>query len=256
MAKKKSKSEITVSRQKALAVNGTNKIDEMFGGGGVQIPVDAPLPAISIMRESAQFEMPDGEYLKEFTGHILYWHNANQYYSSPFGEGESLIPDCSSSDGIKPDGGEFAQNMPCRQCQYNKYGSADEGTGKACQNTIRLYILVDGEVIPSVLKAPPSSLGKKEPLMRWLTTAANIASKAGMGTKYQPIQVKFSLRKKEFASGMTASVIGIETIRVLDMEADAEKLQRLSGLYKDFTANYLGRISKDVCSESAGSSSP
>ena len=64
--------------------------------------------------------------------------------------------------------------------------------------------------------------------MRWLTSAANTASRAGMGTKYQPIRVSFSLRKKEFASGMTASVIETETIRVLNLEDDRDKLEQLS----------------------------
>src|SRR5210317_815577 len=101
-----------MSKTKALATkqNGNietkEKIDRMFGGG-VQIPVDAPLPTITIMRESAQFEMPDGRYEKEFTGHVLHWHNANQYYSAGYGEGESPVPDCCSSDGVMPDGGQF-----------------------------------------------------------------------------------------------------------------------------------------------------
>ncbi len=243
------------SLAKAQPVQGdlqkSGKVDAMFGGGGVQIPVDAPLPQISILRESAQFEMPDGRYEKEFTGHILYWHNANQYYSAIYGEGESPIPDCYSSDGVRPNGGAFQQPGPCKLCELNKFGSAADKKAKACQNTIRLYVLADGEVIPSVLKAPPSSLGKKESLLRWLTCAANTAARAGMGTHYQPIQVKFSLRKKEFSSGMTASIIHVETVRVLDVDADANKLDQLNNLYRDFTANYLGRISKDVSQEQA-----
>jgi hypothetical protein len=245
----------TKALAKAQPVKGdiekADKVNALFGGGGVQIPVDAPLPQISILRESAQFEMPDGRYEKEFTGHILYWHNANQYYSAAFGEGQSPVPDCCSSDGIKPDGGAFPQPGPCRTCELNKFGSSADKIGKACQNTIRLYVLADGEVIPSVLKAPPSSLGKKDSLLRWLTCAANTAARAGMGTHYQPIQVTFSLRKKEFSSGMTASVIQVETVRVLDVEADADKLAQLSTLYRDFTANYLGRVSKDLGQEKA-----
>jgi len=252
MAKKKTakkKKEIAVKSNNPLAAAG--EINGMFGGEGIQIPVDAPLPAISIMRESAQFEMSDGSYSREFTGHIVYWHNANQYYSAAFGEGDSLVPDCSSADGISPDGGKFAQNGPCRTCELNKFGSAKEGDGKACQNTIRMYVLVDGEVIPSVLKAPPSSLGKKDSLMRWLTSAPNIAAKAGVGTKYQPIRVKFSLRKKDFTSGMSASVIETETVKVLTMDTDSDKLNQLARLYRNFMSNYMPRVQKDVSAESA-----
>lgn len=248
MSQKEKKNEIAKSNNNPLTV--TSEIDEMFGGPGIQIPVDAPLPQISIMRESAQFEMPDGSYAKEFTGHIIHWHNANQYYSSPYGEGQSLVPDCSSSNGREPDGGEFMQKGACRECELNQFGSAKEGSGKACQNTLRMYILIDGEVLPSVLKAPPFSLAKKDSLMRWLTSAANTASKKEETTSYQAIRVKFSLRKKEFNSGMNASVIQVETLKVLNIQEDSEKLKQLGRLYKEFMDSYIQRVSQDVSRES------
>ncbi|MBE0534532.1 MAG: hypothetical protein IH624_02605 [Phycisphaerae bacterium] len=252
MAKAKKHGTGAIVKRQGGTLAAAGEVDAMFGGGPVQIPVDAPLPQISIMRESAQFEMPDGQYAREFAGHILFWHNANQYYTSEYGEGSSVVPDCASSDGIRPDGGEFVQADSCRACGMNRFGSAPDGTAKACQNTIRLYVLVDGEVIPCLLKAPPSSLGRKDSLMRWLTSAPNIASRAGMGTKYQPIHVRFSLRKKDFASGMSASVIELETLRVLAMSEDAAKLAALSALYKELMESYMGRLCKDVATEKQG----
>jgi hypothetical protein len=240
-----------VKKNGALAV--MEEITNMFGGDTPpQIPIDAPLPQVKILRETPQFEMPDGETTKSFVGHILYYHNANQYYKDPYGEGDGNgVPTCASSDGIAPDGGEIQEPGPCRDCPKNEYGSADEGKGKACQNTIRLYILQDGEVLPCVLKAPPSSLGKKESLIRWLTNAPNIAAKAGIGTKYQPIKVQFSLHTKDFSSGMSASVIDLETVSILDPNnsEDHDQLVRLAALYKDFRTHYIGRISTDVANE-------
>lgn len=243
MSKKK---ENGIVRKQNTAPAGRHEVDEMFGGGPVQLPVDAPLPQIAILRESAQFEMPDGQFVKEFCGHILYWHNANQYYAAAYGEAENPLPDCFSPDGIAPEGGQFKQDGPCRTCPLNKFGSAADGVAKACQNTIRMYVLVEGEVIPCLLKAPPSSLGRKDSLMRWLTSAPNIAAKAGMGTKYQPILAKFALRKKEFSSGMTASVIEIQTVRTLEREKDAGKLKQLAALYNEFMAHYIGRVKDDI----------
>jgi hypothetical protein len=228
-----------------------SQVDEMFGGSDFQIPIDAPLPQIQIMRETPQFELPDGETTKELQGHIIFWHNANQYYKEAFGEGDSLVPTCASSDGIKPDGGKEIQADTCRDCPLNQYGTASDGRGKACQNTIRLYFLQDGEIIPSVIKAPPSSLGKKESLVRWLTNAPNVAAKAGVGVKYQPIHVKITLHKKEFDSGFSASVVDIKTDRVLTPDNDMEQLKKLAKLYKDFMQSYKGRISEDVATENA-----
>lgn len=241
--------------QRDSAALAAKQITDMFGGDtGIQIPVDAPLPQIKILRETPQFEMPDGTTVKSFTGNILHWHNANQYYAVEFGDGESGPPACASSNGIAPDGGTDPFARPCRTCPKNQYGSDDKGgRGKACQNTIRLYVLVDGEILPCVIKAPPSSLSAKDSLVRWLTNAPNIAAKAGVGTKYQPIVVKFSLHTKTFDQ-YSASCIDIETVRVLDPKdklGDFAKLNGLARMYQDFMANYLGRIKHDVGAEAA-----
>jgi len=245
--------------QRDSAALAAKQITEMFGGDtGIQIPVDAPLPQIKILRETPQYEMPDGTTVKSFIGNILYWHNANQFYNVEFGDGENGPPVCASSNGIVPDGGTNPYTGPCRTCLKNQYGSDIKGgKGKACQNTIRLYVLVDGEILPCVIKASPASLSPKDSLVRWLTNAPNIAAKAGIGTKYQPIVVKFSLHTKTFDQYST-SCIDIETVRVLKplddgqgafYDDDADKLRRLARLYQDFMANYLGRIKHDVGAE-------
>lgn len=228
----------------------TANFTAMFGNQ-VQIPIDAPLPQIKVLRESPMFELPDGSTTKSITGHIIYWHNANQYWSKKFGEGEAT-PDCASSNGRQPDGGTQPQSCLCKDCEFNQYGSGKDGNGKACQNTIRLYFLQDGDVIPSIIKAAPASLGKKESLMKWLTNAANVASKStnGATTAYQPIKVQLSLHKKNFESGFDASVIDIQTLGFVD---DNATLNKLGKLFKEFTANYLGRIAEDVATEGNGS---
>jgi len=247
-----------IEKRSEMQLAAASEVTEMFGGDtGIQIPIDAPLPQVKILRETPQFELPAGETVKAMEGHILYWHNANQYYDVPFGEGDGTgAPKCASSDGIRPDGGTDPEPGPCATCPFNEFGSApakdgEESRAKACGNTIRLYLLLDGDVLPCVLKAPPSSLGKKESLMRWLTNAPNVAAKAGVGTKYQPIRVRFSLHRKDFTSGMSASVLDLETIRVLDPNDDIDKGQliQLSKLYKSFMDRYLGRIAQDVASE-------
>lgn len=226
-----------------------SEIDEMFGNSNrPQIPIDAPLPQIAIMREKPLFDMPDGETVKEFEGHVIHWHEANQYFPTAYGEG-SEVPACFSSNGRMPDGGEDMQAGPCAACQFNQYGSARDGGGKACQNTIRLYILVDGNVLPAVLKAPPSSLGKKESLMRWLTNSANITNKAGLGCAYQCIKVKFSLHTKNFDSGMSASVLDLVTVSVLDKDQDIDQIKMLAGLTKDFREHYLGQVAHHMANE-------
>lgn len=226
-----------------------NEIDAMFGNTGIQIPVDAPLPQIKILRETPMFELPDGTPVKELVGHILYWHNANQYYAKAFGEGEQLPPDCFSSNGVAPDGGEAMQDCTCKDCPFNQYGSAPDGKGKACSNTIRLYVLLDGDVIPVLIKASPSSLGKKESLMKWLTNAPNVAAKVGCGTAYQPIKVKFSLHKKDFSSGFSASVLDLTTVGVLNPKDNMSEIQKLAALTRQLKEAYIGKVAEYMAQE-------
>ncbi len=111
-------------------------IAAQFGGADTyQIPTDAPLPRAVIMRESGQFEMPGGELLKTFEGHILFWHEANTYWAHAFGEGDTSFPDCCSSNGAFPDGGGNRQHNSCATCAWNQYGTDPKGgRGKGCQN--------------------------------------------------------------------------------------------------------------------------
>jgi len=240
----------------SLAV--ASEINDMFGTSTPQIPVDAPLPQIKILRESPMFEMPDGEVAKELSGHIIYYTNANQYYSKAFGEGDNVVPDCFSSNGIAPDGGDNRQAGPCKSCPLNQFGSGKDGIGKACANTIRLYVLLDGDIMGSVIKASPASLGKKDSLMRWLTNAPNVANKAGVGAAYQPIKVRFKLHKKDFSSGFSASVLDLETIKVLDPKKADEmtEIKKLAAITCQFKENYLGRIAHDMAHEKGDDVTP
>ena len=226
-------------------------MDAMFGNQGYQMPVDAPIPEIKILREVAQFEMPSGNLVKETIGNILHWHNANQYWITSFddrGPDDSPMPNCLSSDGIAPDDidseGYAKQCNNCKECNMNQYGSATNGDGKACQNTIRMYVLLDGEVVPCLLKAPPSSLGKKESLMPFLTNIPNICTKEG--TAYQCLRIKFSLYKKEFGSGMSASLIKMELESIVEDQAEIKKLADVT---KTFREAYLGKVAEHMAVE-------
>jgi hypothetical protein len=245
------------TKEPAGALATADAVNEMFGGGLPQIPLNAPLPQALIMRESQQFEMPDGAYVKELVGHILFYHNANQFYAETFGEGESLAPTCASSNGITPDGGTEPLAGPCSGCPNNEFGSGvdkdgNARKGKACNNTIRLYVLLDGNVLPTIIKAPPSSIGSKDSLIKWLTNAANVANANGCGAAYQPIKVNFSLVKKEFKSGMSASCLVLETVKVLSSgdQAEMAEITELAAMTKSIKEHYItARVVQDVGSE-------
>ena len=258
MTKEKETKDLAVRPGGLLAKDST--LNEMFDNDGTfQLPVGAPLPVYSIIRETAQFEVSPGKYVELFEGHILHWHNANAYYDEGYTDGKTP-PVCISTDGVRPT--EMRDLEPqhdfCelhgKKCPLNEYGTAinDDGTkgdGKACQNTIRLYILVDGEIIPIMIKAPPTSLGDKAPLKRFLVGMTNATVKAGVGTMYQLIKVRFSLYKEKFKKG-EASILKLEEVKILtdrNDEKEGPEIERIAALYKQFKPLIAGsRIAEDM----------
>lgn len=108
------------------------------------------------------FELPgededNPESATELVGVILYHHPVNAYWAEKF-EGGSDQPDCSSNDGKMGVLKETGECKTCADCPFNQFGSGDNGSGKACKNTHRIYILREGNPVPLILSLPPTSL--------------------------------------------------------------------------------------------------
>ena len=127
------------------------------------------------------FTLTEGEEpVEEFTGIIVYTKETNVYYKGRYKAGQSEQPDCFSPDGKIPTTNP-SQAPTCKVCPHNQYGSAKDGDGKACKNTRPVYFLIDGGIIPKVLRVPPTSLGMIKQYM--LSVAAEYGSYMGLKTK-------------------------------------------------------------------------
>jgi len=150
-------------------------------GGGVafELPGDDP-------------DSPD--MAKEFKAVILYHHPINTYYKDKF-DGASNPPECGSMDGrmgLSSDG----EIVTCSECAFSKFGSSEDGKGKACKQKRRMYLLREGELLPTILTLPTGSLGEfSKFVMRLL----------GKGQKSNQVVTKFSLKKAQNAGGITYS---------------------------------------------------
>lgn len=91
--------------------------------------------------------------------------NAKTYYEGEYTTGSDEAPDCSSADGVKPDGNATnPQATVCATCPKNAWGSAtSKMTGKdskACKDTKMLYFVapdnVGGDIV--ALRVPTMSL--------------------------------------------------------------------------------------------------
>lgn len=150
------------------------------GGLAFEVPGDDP-------------ENPDTE--KEIIGVIVDHHPVNAYWADKYA-GANNPPDCSSMDGKigLDDGGD---RVPCNSCQYNQWGSAEDGRGKACKNMHRVYILREGEMLPLLLTLPPTSLKNLSDYI-----ALRVVSK---GLRSYGVVTKVALKKAQNTGGISYS---------------------------------------------------
>ena len=155
--------------------------------------IDPRPPRIKISREAQAFLMPDGTTAKQLTGVIVYHHKARGYWEQ---EGQQL-PTCSSLDG-NTGTDENGEQRACATCQFNAWGSGKDGRGKACKEMRWIYVLQEGEIIPSRISLPPTSLGQFDAFVTALAQR-----------KIAPIMkvVRIGLEKTE-RHGFTYSVLG------------------------------------------------
>jgi len=116
-------------------------------GGGIafEVPGDDP--------ESPEIQ-------KAIEGVIVHHQTKNVYFRDAYtgATEEGNQPDCASADGKTGVMRDSGTEKSCATCKYNQFGSGRDGFGKACQNRVDLYILMDGEVFPKVLSLPATSL--------------------------------------------------------------------------------------------------
>lgn len=239
-------------QETALAMSA-EEINEMFGESSLDVTTGLSFNVVKIVRETAQFDMGNEVYEKSLVGHILFKHRANQWWEVPYDdrkEGDDPAPQCYSIDGVASCGGSKMQAAICSDCRLDKFGSAGvDQKGKACRNTMRLLFLQDGAVLPIILVAPPTSLGRKGSLRSWLNSVPNDVAKAyseigiknakgGPVVDYWPAQVELWLDKQKFSGDMTASVLGVKTLDVVTPKSDENKLRLLFNLMKETAAMY------------------
>ena len=110
------------------------------GGLAFEVPTDDP-------------DAP--EMATEISGVIVHHHACNSYWADAY-EGGNTPPDCASADGKTGFDARTGEIRDCSECRYNQFGS--DGEGKACKNMQRLYVLRPGDLFPSVVNVPPTSL--------------------------------------------------------------------------------------------------
>lgn len=147
------------------------------------------------------FEIPTEDEKKpdvatEIVGVILDHHPVNARWDEKY-DGQKNPPVCTAYDGHNGIVAETGECCDCASCKYNQFGSADDGKGKICKNTHRLYVLRPGNPIPIVLTLPPTSIKAARDYF-----AKSVVLK---GNRCYEVITKIGLVKEESGDGITYS---------------------------------------------------
>lgn len=181
------------------------------------------------------------EYLKELTGIILFKAERRTLWSDKsVGSGEP--PACSSEDLIhgSPRTDENGQlsvpdsilkiAMPggddgkCANCYFNKWKTATDSSGKptrgkACSETMVLYFLRTGDVLPCKLTIPSGSLKAFRQSLKQLPV------------RYDRAVIKLTLTKEKSGGGVEFAQYQVSLVAGLDADA-VDQLKKYGELLK------------------------
>lgn len=104
------------------------------------------------------------------SGVIIHSHACNAYFDES--SEDNSPPLCSSADGVTGIEAESGECYNCAGCPKNEFGSAAKGSGKACKNMYKLYMLTEGSPVPLLVTLPPTSV-KNFKTYRLSTLAVN-----------------------------------------------------------------------------------
>lgn len=175
---------------------------------------------------TTMFEVPGDESsdtvsVKDFKGVILYHHPVLAFYKNKY-TGGNQPPDCGSYDGLN---GIGEPGGSCTTCQFNKFGSGENGS-KACKARRRVYLIMEGNLIPVLLTLPTGSI-------REFTRYIMRLWRKGYTTS--AVVTKFTLRKAVNSGGIAYSQAQFNIDRVLNSDEEAlltamaEKVKLFSG---------------------------
>jgi len=124
------------------------------------------------------FTFPDQKTTQgPITGVILDHRNFNTYYTAAYNPQNPVPPKCfaiSKDLNIKPHTDcTDPQNETCKDCTWNKWGSAATGKGKACRNQVKLAIAAPDMTAgdePLLIKISPTGLKSWAALVNGLET--------------------------------------------------------------------------------------
>lgn len=108
-----------------------------------------------LVSQDKHFKFPDQTKVRDFKGIIIDFVSVNAYYEGKYDPNNLVPPNCFAIGNVKNDELVPSDNSPdiqaehgnCKTCWANAFKSADNGSGKACKQSVKLAVLTDtGEI--------------------------------------------------------------------------------------------------------------
>ena len=148
---------------------------------------------------------------KELTGIILNYTTPRAYWdtSDPV---EGTPPVCWSQDSIVAHDGRA-----CNRCVYNEFGSkgngnGSESNGKACKESVQLFLLRPDNIMPVIVRIPVSSK---------LTFQKYVTRLIGKMIPISGVVTKITLEKATNKTGQPYALYNFEAVKLLSYEETA-----------------------------------
>ena len=191
-------------------------ISEELAGLTIQFPV-IKVPSGGGLAFEVPGDDPNSPDLqKEFNAVILHQHPMLSYYKEKY-TGGNQAPDCGSYDGINGIERETGCIKNCAECPFNQFNSGENG-GKACKTKRRLFLLREGESIPTILTLPTTSL---RDFTNYLFRIV------GKYKRPNRVVTKFSLTKAQNSGGISYSKVVLTQAYELT-PAEVEQVDKMS----------------------------
>lgn len=172
---------------------------------------------------------------KTLTGIIIFHKAVRAYWKDPLDEGGGgRPPDCHSNDmfrGVGDPGGE------CSVCPFAQFGSALKGDGQACKSILRIFMVTQDTLLPTLISVPPTSLQSARNYMIRL---------ASHSTSYFEVVSQLTLVKAKSTGGVEYSKIEFSSVAKLS-EDEVEAIRD----YRQVITKGLGSIPAADASETA-----
>lgn len=192
-------------------------------------------PWISTQGSAPQMRL-GGQEAEELSVIVLGANRSNMYWEEEFRSGVFTPPKCYAIAHPSWKAGEVEEKLAppadlktrqaesCAKCDWNAFGSARRGRGKACSNTVRLAMIpADAKLVDKVegamLSVPPTSLrmwtqyarqivdGLNRPVGTAVTRIRKVPNKQGAGFTFE-FEMDDVIRDKELLRKILARMKG------------------------------------------------